>query len=268
MTAVSDSRNNSTSLRRALSVLRTLEGPTADGSGCALGELAGRLTMNKSTLLRLLQPLREEGLVAMDADGRYRIGLGAVSLGDSYLAGLDLRSTARPVLEKLSAETSETVHLLVYRDAGVVYVDKVDGASAVRMVSRVGDRMPAHCTAAGKAFLAFLPRAEVDATIASGMVARTSQTITTAAELETELRRVRHVGYAVDNVENEVEIRCVGAPVFDHECAVTAAISISGPQTRIRKARVAELGARLRVSTNELSVLLGAPSDFVPELTE
>jgi DNA-binding IclR family transcriptional regulator len=256
-----EGRNNSTSLRRALRVLRALREPTAAGRGLSLSDLASVLTMNKSTLLRLIQPLRDYDLVTQDSEGRYRVGVGAVSLGDSYLAGLDLRTVARPVLESLAGQTSETVHLLIYNQAAMVYVDKVDGPSAIRMASRVGDQVPAYCTAAGKAVLAFLPESHLTEVIRAGMPARTPNTITSGRRLTAEVRKIRSAGYAVDDIENELEIRCVAAPVFDHDRKVSAAVSISGPVNRIGPDRVAVLADQVCEAAREVSLRLGAPAD-------
>lgn len=257
-------RNNSASLRRALSLLRALHRPTAAGVGLSLAELADALQMNKSTLLRLLRPLRDFDLVTQTPDGRYRIGVGAVALGDSYLAGLDLRTAARPTLERLVEKTGETVHLLVHSRGEVVYVDKVEGPSTVRMASRVGDRMPCYCTASGKVFLAFLVPSPVEDVIARGLVARTPNTITSGAKLKAELKRIRELGYGVDDVENEPEIRCVATPVFGHDGEVAAAISISGPDSRIVASRVPDLGQQAMAAAHEVSLALGAATERIP----
>jgi DNA-binding IclR family transcriptional regulator len=256
-----ETRNNSASLRRALSVLQALRRPTAAGTGLTLVQLAETLQMNKSTLLRLLRPLRDFDLVAQTADGRYRIGVGAVALGDSYVAGLDLRAAARPTLERLVEKAGETTHLLVYSRGEMVYVDKVDGPSTVRMASRVGDRMPCYCTASGKVFLAYMAPSPVEDVVRGGLVARTPNTITSGPKLKAELKRIRELGYGVDDVENEAEIRCVGAPVFGHDGQIAAAISISGPASRIVASRVPDLGQQAMAAGREVSLTLGAPTE-------
>jgi len=256
---VAEDRNSSASLRRALTVLAALREPTADGIGLALVDLAEKLDMNKSTLLRLIKPLRDFDLVCQTADGRYRIGVGAVALGDSYLAGLDLRAVARPALEALAQRTGETAHLLVYSQLEVTYVDKVDAPSSIRMASRIGNRMPMYCTASGKVFLAYLTNSPLEAVIAAGLNQRTPNTITSSAALREAVDGVRRIGYAIDDVENEPEIRCVSAPIFGHDAEIAAAISISGPESRMTLARTTELGLVVRSAAREISVLLGAP---------
>ena len=119
-------RNNSSSLRRALSILDVLAHQDG-GAGLTLTELATSVDASKSTILRLLAPLLEASLVQQRSDGAYAIGVGAVTLGSAYLNNLDLRSVAQPVLARLAAESRETVHLMVYNEAQVVYVDKISG---------------------------------------------------------------------------------------------------------------------------------------------
>ncbi|MET3922506.1 IclR family transcriptional regulator [Arthrobacter sp. UYEF20] len=257
-------RNDSSSLRKALGILGALTGPTASGHGASLSELSLVLGMNKSTLLRLLEPLRDVQLVEQNRDGRYRLGVMAVTLGGAYLSGLDLREQARPILERLAAKTGETVHLLVYGEGQVTYIEKIAGPSSIQMASRVGDRAPAYCTASGKTFLAYLPFSEFEAVVAAGMPARTPHTITTPTRLLDELEAIREAGYAVDDIENELDIRCVSAPVFDHNGHIVAAISASGPETRIHGTIVAAVARAVRNGADDLSLRLGAPQPLVP----
>ncbi len=243
-------------------MLTALVKPTADQPGASLSELAISAALNKSTLLRILEPLLEAGLVERDEDSRYRLGVATVTLGGAYLAGLDLRRQALPILKRLARETGETVHLLVYNDGDVTYIDKIAGPSSIQMASRVGDRMPAYSTASGKVFLAHLPRAHYDAAVAAGMPARTVNTITSPEALLAELSTILEQGYAVDDIENELDIRCVSAPVFDHNGHITSTISSSGPAIRIHGTRVAELANIVRIGADELSLRLGAPANF------
>jgi DNA-binding IclR family transcriptional regulator len=253
-------RNSSTSLRRALRILDALVEPTATRRPLSLAELSADAELNKATALRLLAPLCDNALVAKTADGRYLLGVHAATLGEAYLAGLDLRAVAGPVLEELVARTGETAHLVVFAEPDVVYVHKVDSPSAVRMHSRVGARMPAYCTGVGKAMLAHLPAAVVDRVVAHGLPARTQRTLTDRAALEADLVRTRARGWAMDDVENEPEIRCVAAPIFDRSGTVAAACSLSGPLTRISRPRAKQLGPLIAVAAAEISRQLGAPA--------
>lgn len=256
-------RNRASSLRRALGILQSLIEPTSNRRGASLSELAASMDMSKSTLLRLIEPLRDAQLVERAPDGRYRVGVGAVTLGGAYLAGLDIRDEARPILEQLARETGETLHLLVYGRGQVTYIEKIDGPSSIQMASRVGDRMPAYSTASGKVFLAYLPDAHFEQAVAAGMPARTRNTITSRELLRKELEKTRERGFGFDDIENEPDIRCVSVPVFDNGGKIVAAISISGLAARICGTRIPELANIGQRGAEELSRRLGAPSSLL-----
>jgi DNA-binding IclR family transcriptional regulator len=229
-------------------------------SGYSLTELATAVEASKSTVLRLLSPLLEARLVEQRSDGSYAIGVGAVTLGSAYLKDLDLRAVAQPVLARLAYDANETAHLLVYSEGQVVYVDKQAGPSPIQMASRVGDRADVHSTGGGKAILAHLPDEEFRRVVASGLQAHTPSTLTTSDDLAADLSRVRARGFSVDDVENEHGIRCVAAPVFDHNEKVVAAISLAGPADRI-KANLDDLASLIVAGANEISGHLGAQTD-------
>lgn len=249
-------RNNSSSVRRALAILDVLA-TWNRGGGASLSDLALQVGASKSTILRLLTPLLETSLVQQRRDGSYAMGVGAVSLGSAYLNGLDLRAVAQPLLAELAAVSKETVHLMVYSDAQVVYVDKIIGSAPMQMASRVGDRAPVHSTASGKAILAHLPAGEFDRVVTAGLPRRTAHTIVSADQLAEDLERIRERGFSVDDIENEDGIRCLASPVFDHLDAVVAAVSVSGPAERIGD-QMEELADLISSAANRISEQLGA----------
>ncbi|MFD7577550.1 IclR family transcriptional regulator [Kitasatospora sp. NPDC059817] len=246
-------RNQSSSLRRALAVLGHVR-DHSDGRGVPLAQLAEALGLNKSTVLRLAGPLLDEHLLDRDREtGWFRLGHGSLRLGQAYLSTLDLRSVAAEHLRRLQREAGETVHLTVWQAPGIVYLDKVEDETNVRMASRVGSRAPAYCTATGKAILAWLPDEAVTEVVAAGLRPVTAWTISDETRLRADLARIRARGYSIDDRENEPEVRCVAAPIFDHAGEVTAALSVSGLTSRMTAARVRALGpvvaqAGLRIS--------------------
>ena len=251
-------RNRSTSVRRALGLLLFV-GEHDDPRGVSLKDVAAGLELNKSTALRLFEPLVDFGLITQDDEtGRFRLGSRVVSLGQSFLSKVDLRAVAHPALRGLMTDTGETVHLTIYDHPDVVYVDKVESPNVVHMRSEIGKRMPAYSTATGKAFLAHLPAEQVADAIARGLPRRTANTITTEEGLRAALREVRERGWAVDDVENEDGVRCVGAPILDHLGTVVAALSVSGPAMRVTEDRVPELGAQVKAVAEEISHRIGA----------
>lgn len=247
-------RNQSASLRRALAVMDHVR----DHTGLSLTQLAEAVGLSKSTVLRLTAPLVEARLLERDRrTGAYRLGHGTLRLGQAYLATLDLRAVAAEESHRLMSEVRETVHLVVYDHPHVVYIDKVENETNVRMASRIGSRGPVHATAVGKAILAWQPE-ETLAGLALEPI--TKHTITDPDRLRAELTHIRRRGYAVDDRENEPEVRCVAAPIFNHNDEAVAAVSVSGLTSRITAARVRELGPLVAGAASRISRKLGKPS--------
>jgi DNA-binding IclR family transcriptional regulator len=198
--------------------------------------------------------------------GKYRLGLKLFELGTKAISQLDLRERARPSLERAVLETGETVHLCVYDDGEVVYLDKVEPARSVRLASSVGRRNPAYCTAVGKAIMAFLPEAQVEAAaLKHGFRQLTRKTISNMLELKAALHDVRRLGYAVDNEENEEGVCCVGAPVWGFGKQPIAAISISGPTFRVSPDKIPVIAGSVIAAANALSKELGFRAHSIAE---
>lgn len=243
-------------LDRALAILDIL---SAEGPDLSLGEISDKLELHKSTAHRLTMVLERHKLIERNSgSGRYRLGLKLFELGTRAISHLDLRERARPVLDRLVLETSETVHLGILEDTEVLYLDKVEPARSVRMSSSVGRRNPAYCTAMGKATLAHLPDAQVEEIVRKhGLKAMTANTITSFLDLKTELKAVRERGYAVDDEEIEEGVRCVGCVVRNFSGAPVGAISVSGPAFRVTKEKVKSLARAVMASASILSAELG-----------
>lgn len=243
-------------LDRALALLDAL---SQRGPDLALAEISQSLKLHKSTAHRLIMVLERHRLLERNSrTGRYRLGLKLFELGTKAVSQLDLREQARPFLERVVLETGETVHLCIYDDGEVVYVDKIEPARSVRLASSVGRRNPAYCTAVGKAIMAFLPGARVeDAVQKHGLRPLTRKTVSTLAELKTELNQIRERGYAIDDEENEEGVCCVGAVVRGFDGEPIAAISVSGPTFRLGKEKVAMIAQSVIVAADGLSKQLG-----------
>ena len=243
-------------LDRALALLDAL---SQQGPDLALGEISQSLKLHKSTAHRLIMVLERHRLLERNSrTGRYRLGLKLFELGTKAVSQLDLREQARPFLERLVLETGETVHLCIYDDGEVVYVDKVEPSRSVRLASSVGRRNPAYCTAVGKAIMAYLPEAQVeDAVRKHGLHPLTTKTVSTLAEFKTELERIRERGYSIDDEENEEGVSCVGAVVRGFDSDPMAAISVSGPTFRLGKEKVALIAQSVIAAADGLSKELG-----------
>jgi DNA-binding IclR family transcriptional regulator len=215
----------SQSLDRALSMLDGLaEGPQT------LDQLAERVGVHKSTVLRLLRTLESHRFVQRDGIRYYRLGTALFDLAHRALEDRDVRRLVEPALRELNAATGHTVHLASYEGGEVVYIDKYESRHPVRMYSRIGKRAPLHCTAVAKVLLAALPEPE-RRTVARSMryPKLTGNTITDARSYLAELERVAEQGYAVDNAEHEDFVHCVAAPIRGTGGETLAAMSLSVP---------------------------------------
>lgn len=257
---MADERNRSLSVRRAIEVLSAIALARDTGSSPNITDIAEATSINRSTISRLLEPLIESRLVEQDAEtGRYRLGPQTARLGQIYLAQFDVQDVAGPILRELVDQSHETAHLGVMDESEIVYIDKVESPHSIRTVSRIGSRQPLYATSMGKALLAYAEPSVVEAVIGNGMRKRTENTITSPDAFRHELEVTRSRGYAFDDQENERDIRCIGAPVFDHRGQAIAAISISGPTTRVTPEHIDELSALVCDAAERISVRLGAP---------
>jgi DNA-binding IclR family transcriptional regulator len=208
--------------------------------GISVKELSAKVGLPKGTTHRLLTSLAYFGYVRQASESKnYFLGFKLVELGNLLLDHLDLRAQARPFLMSLCQRTSETVHLVILDQNEALYIDKVvsdENPAGLQMVSKIGRRVPAHCSAVGKVLLAQLSEQELQVLInEKGLQNRTENTITNTKKLMHHLKVICRQGYAVDDEENESGIRCVGAPIFNQRGKAIAAISISGPTVRITK---------------------------------
>jgi IclR family transcriptional regulator, acetate operon repressor len=241
---------------RAFALLEALA--ARDEAG--LVELARDVSLHPSTAHRLLASLIDCGYAMQSpTNGRYRLGRKVLELASGSKArDARLRAITRPHLEAIRAAVDETTNLVALDGLGAIYLDQVESQHAVRLFAEPGRRVPAHTSGGGKAILAFQEDGLLERLYGGEPFERlTSRTITTAAGLRQELGRIRRRGYALDNEEYEEGVSCVAAPIFDNLGDACAAISVSAPSSRLRRAGFAELGTLLTAHTAEISRELG-----------
>ncbi len=239
-------------------VLRILETLQASTTGLQLKDIALRTGINKSTAYRFLAHLESEGYLFRDDAGAYIVGPKLARLGSGVAYHATLRTVSRPVMQRLWVTTTETVNLGVISGLDVLYLDVLESSHSFRLVSQVGSRRPLHCTALGKAMLAFTSEGEQESALASLRLEKFApRTITSIAGLRRELKKIGQQGFAVDDEEAGVGSRCVGAPIFDQSGNVAAAISVSGPVTRIDRAKLLQISTAVREGAQMISRNLG-----------
>jgi IclR family transcriptional regulator, KDG regulon repressor len=239
---------------RALSVLESLSRRDAVG----LEELSREMGLAKPTVYRFLQTLQELGYARRDEGDRWAMTLKTFNVGSRALDHLDLHHAARPIAEELAEELGETVHMGVLEGDSAVYVLKIESRYTIRMYSRVGRRIPLYCTAIGKVLLAHSSPEERKAALEGvRLVAFTPATITTRAALEAELRKIKAQGFGRDAGEHEEGIDCIGAPIFDRDGAVAAALSVSWPSFRYAVGKEQEKAEAVMAAASRVSGILG-----------
>jgi DNA-binding IclR family transcriptional regulator len=220
----------------------------------------------KSTVHRLLQTLAGHGYAVRDpVSGRYHLGLKFLELGAIVSSHLTIQMIARPHLQRLMEASRETAHLGLLEGREVVYADKIECPQTIRMYSRIGRRSPLHCTALGKALLAYQPEPVLGDLLRAGLHRNTPRTITGARRLREELQRIRDEGYALDNEEFEEGLRCVAAPVRGHTETVVASVGIAGPATRLEPARLPALIKHVKEAAEAISAALGYRGITAPQ---
>lgn len=197
-------------------------------------EILDRCDQPRGTLHRQLSNLVEEGLLSLNRDHSYSLGLRLLKFAAKAWAGNQFRTIAEPHLRTLHEQTGETVHLGVLRGTEVIYLDKVESRQAVRMYSQIGNASPVFCTGVGKAAMSAMTDDALDELLETITFRRfTEHTIITAQDLRSELVDIRSTGNAYDREEHEIGIRCVAAPVYSQDRSFLAGLSVTGPAYRV-----------------------------------
>lgn len=243
------------SVDRALEILELV----ASRGGLTNSEISRRLGIPKSSASYILRALERRGYLRRDAEsGRYRIGLKVLALTHGVLSDAGLREAALPVLRALTDRTGLTSHLAVLDHDEVVYIEKVEAPGFVKVDTWPGRRASLHATSLGKAIAAHLPPAQVQALVSQAGLARlTERTITSLPKLLRELEATRERGYAFDDEENAIGIRCIAAPVLGGDGRVVGAVNVTGTTSQIDAGAVARLGEQLLTEARAISAQLG-----------
>ncbi|MEF8827751.1 MAG: IclR family transcriptional regulator [Haloarcula sp.] len=229
-------QNTITATRTSLRIVEALK--RLDGAGATA--VADDLDMAKSTVHNHLQTLEDEGYIT-EEESAYHVGLRFLELGEYKRNRMDIYEKARPEVASLAEKTGEMANAAVEEHGEGVYIARAEGTEAVSVDTYAGKRVNLHCTALGKTILAELPEERVDDIIDThGLPARTDNTITDRAELKAELADIRERGHAYDREERLPGLRCVAAPVTSEDGEPVAALSVSGPTSRIRGDRFHE----------------------------
>ncbi len=238
-------------LERGMKILETL---AKSKNGYSFSQLVRLLDYPKSSIHSILITFERLGyLHRLDTSGRYVAGLNLMRIATAASHGNLLRQKASAMLCELTRRTGLTSHLAILEDNEALLVAKVEPVGMQPVATWIGKRIDYHCTSLGKALIGWLADDEIDKLVRQRTMLRHNEnTICTLTQLKRELLRTRQAGYAVDNEEEEVGIRCIGAPVLDSKGAVAAAVSVAGTVERIPLDDVPRLGTLVRETASEL----------------
>jgi len=243
------------SVQRAVSILRSF---TEAEPELGVNELARRLFLHKSTVSRMLATLQHENLVSQNPDtGKYRLGLGLVSLVGVALGRLDVRGIAQPYLGELVRLSQETINITVLDGSECVNIARAASPKPIQYVGWIGRRTPLHCTASGKVILAYLSPGKRNELIQPPLFQYTPKTITNVDALSEDLNKISLQGYAIIHEEFEEGFSALAGPIFDHTGKVSGTISISGPSYRLGSGKIEECVPALLETTDKISRELG-----------
>ncbi len=246
------------SVDRAVAVMEIL----ARDGWAGVTDISRELGIHKSTVFRLLATLERRGVVEQHSETqKYRLGFAVLRFASAVRSSLDLVRAARPICDRLSRRTDETVNVAVLEDDEVVSIHQVNLSSSRVTVDWLGRHTPLHCTSSGKMFLAHLPAAQVDELLAGPLERYTPATIVDPDELRAQLRTIRERGYSSTLEELEEGLNAVAAPIRGPDGTMVASVSVSGPSYRMEPERMREVGAIACEAAEEISRRLGFLGD-------
>ncbi|CAN5623685.1 IclR family transcriptional regulator [soil metagenome] len=247
------------SVDRAITVMELLSSQGWSG----VTEVANELDIHKSTAYRLLATLRDRGLVEQDtASEKYRLGFGMVLLASSVTADLDIVRYARPLCERLSDETEETVTVTAIEEDEAVIIHQSVSTTSMMSVDWSGWHTPLHASAAGKVLLAYMTEEQRRHILRKPLEALTDHTITDRTVLKEQLGEIRNTGYGFIVEELEVGMTAVGVPIRTADGTVIASVAVSGPVFRLPAESVPEMGELVKKTAAEISRSLGFCGDL------
>jgi IclR family KDG regulon transcriptional repressor len=210
--------------------------------------------MSRPNAYRYLMTLQNNGYVLQNDDGSYHLGPKLLYLAKQYLNQFNWLQAAQDIMKELSQTSNETVHMGILDETEIVYMARVDSPQSIRMFSEIGSRNPVHCTAMGKALLAFMDNNLRESILSQiDLEPKTKNTITDVNELRNELEIIKKNGYAIDDIENEDGVRCIGTVINNAYGQAVCALSISGPAFRLNLENLKDLSVPLMDAAKRIS---------------
>jgi DNA-binding IclR family transcriptional regulator len=244
------------SVERTLSIIEILSDYE---NGLGITEISEKANLHKSTVHRLLNTLIVKGYVKQNEDSnRYNLTLKLFEIGNKKIEKMNIVTSAKPLLHELMEKTNEVIHLVVREGTEIVYIDKVESQNPIRMYSKIGKRSPVYCTAVGKSMLSHMTDNEVKFIWDNSTIEKlTKNTVIDFKKFKEDLNIIKKQGYAIDEQENEIGIRCIGTSILDYKGEICGAISISGSIISFKEEKVNKFAKLIIEYANKISNELG-----------
>lgn len=240
---------------RTLDIIELL---STEQQGLGVTEISKRTNLHKTTVHRILSSLSSRGYVEKDKSSEYKIGRKLIEIVSCHINDLELQTEARPYLWELSSQFNLTAHLGVLDGWHVVYIEKLDIYTRLRLYTQIGYRVPAYCSSLGKCLLSCLSDIELTEAMSKCPFERfTPHTIVGLPALKKHLRKVRIQGWAIDDQEHTIGERCIGAPIYDYRGEVIAAVSGSGTLEQLPDEKIITVAQYISKIGIEISKRLG-----------
>ena len=243
------------SIDRAVKILECFN---EENKELRLSEISERLNLNKSTVHGIISTLKYNGFISQDDETqKYKLGIRFVEFGDLVINSMNIRNAALPVIDGVSDKIEETVHVAMLDGVDVVWIEKRECTKSIKTSTKIGARLPAYTTADGKMIICYQNKDRIKTYLPKRIPQHTQNTITNKGEFIRKLEEIKKNGYAIDNEEYVEGLKCVAAPIFDHDGKVRFSLSITGPAFRMKEERIKEMIVVIKEAANEISRRIG-----------
>lgn len=250
---------NVPALDKALAIIEML---AEQSKPLGVSDICKIVDIPKTSAFFILNTLEGHAYIMKTEEGKYKLGTKFLSISSSILNNMDIREFARPFMQKLLDETGFTVHLAILDLGEALFIDKLENKSFVKFSTYIGQRQPLHVSGVGKALAAFLTPELLDQIVETrGLPRKTENTITNAHEFKAALESIQKQGYAVEDEEGELGVRCIGAPIFNDQNRLTASISITALRSELPFHDIPLIGNQVKQTAILISKCLGYSSD-------
>jgi DNA-binding IclR family transcriptional regulator len=223
-----------------------------------LSEISEKLGLNKSTVHGIITTLKYHGFISQNEETqKYKLGIRFIEVGELVINSLNIRKAVLSVIGEICDKVEETIHVGMLDGLDIVWIEKKECTKSIKTSTKIGERLPAYATADGKIILSFIDKEKIKNYLPKKIPKYTENTITNKAELIKRLEEAKQNGYTIDNEEFVEGIKCVAAPIFDHEGNVKFSLSTTGPAFRMTDERIKELVIIIKEAANEISRRIG-----------